>query len=67
MALTGRPQKAGFPLTLEIASKSLPKRSWIKISQVQTLSVDRIGDLAAMLSPEKLARAVEGLNEIIGD
>ena len=67
MALTSRPQKAGFPLTLEIASKSLPKRSWIKIGQVRTLSVERLGDLAAVLSPEELALAGEGLNEIVGD
>jgi len=67
MALTSRPQQAGFPLTLEIAVKGLPKRSWIKIGQVRTLSVDRIGKVAAALSPEDLARAVEGLNEIVGD
>ncbi len=67
MALTSRPQQAGFPLTLEIAAKGLPKRSWIKIGQVRTLSVDRIGDLAAVLPAEELARAVEGLNEIVGD
>lgn len=67
MALTSRPQKAGFPLTLEIASAGLPKRSWIKIGQVRTLAAERIGDLAAVLTPEELARAIEGLNEIIGD
>jgi mRNA interferase MazF len=66
MALTSRPQKAGFPLTLEISSTGLPKKSWIKISQVRTLSVERIGELAAVLSPEDLARALEGLDEIIG-
>jgi hypothetical protein len=29
--------------------------------------VERIGKLAAVLPAEELARAVEGLNEIIGD
>lgn len=67
MAITSRPQKAGFPLTLEIDAKGLPKRSWIKIGQVRTLAVERIGKLAAVLPPEDLARAVEGLNEIVGD
>jgi mRNA interferase MazF len=51
---------------LEISSTGLPKKSWIKISQVRTLSVERIGELAAVLSPEDLARALEGLDEIIG-
>ncbi len=67
MAITSRPQKAGFPLTMEIGPKGLPKRSWIKISQVRTLAVERIGKLAAVLLPEELARALEGLDEIIGD
>jgi len=67
MAITSRPQKAGFPLTVEVGSPGLPKKSWIKISQVRTLSVDRIGKVAGVLSAEELARAVEGLNEIVGD
>ena len=67
MAVTGQPQKAGFPLTLEITTKGLPKRSWVKISQVRTLAVKRIGKTVAVLPPEELARALEGLDEIIGD
>jgi len=67
MAVTSRPQKAGFPLTMEIGSKGLPKRSWVKIGQVRTLAVERIGKVAAVLPPEQLALAIEGLNEIIGD
>ena len=67
VALTRRPQRAGFPLTVEIRSKGLERRSWAKIGQVRTLSVERLGDLAAVLSPEELALAVEGLNEIVGD
>ena len=67
MAITSRPQKAGFPLTFEIGSKGLPKKSWVKISQVRTLAVERIGKLAAVLPAEELARAIDGLNEIVGD
>jgi mRNA interferase MazF len=67
MAITSQPQKAGFPLTLEIVSKGLPKRSWVKISQVRTLAVERIGKVVAVFPPEELALALEGLDEIIGD
>jgi mRNA interferase MazF len=67
MAVTSRPQKAGFPLSLEIAAKGLPKRSWVKIGQIRTLAVERIGKLAAVLPAEELARAIDGLHEIIGD
>jgi len=66
MAVTSQPQHAGFPLTLELESSSLPKRSWVKISQVRTLSVNRIGDLIKVLPPEQLNQLIEGLNEIIG-
>jgi len=67
MAITSRPQKAGFPLTLEIKTEGLPKRSWIKISQVRTLAAERIGKRIAQLTPEELSRVIDGLNEIIGD
>ncbi|MFQ6036947.1 MAG: type II toxin-antitoxin system PemK/MazF family toxin [Sedimentisphaerales bacterium] len=66
VALTSQPQRAGFPLTLELKSKNLPKRSWVKISQIRTLSVERIGKKIGVVSPEQLFQIVEGLNEIIG-
>lgn len=65
MALTSQPQRAGFPLTLELESKGLPKKSWVKISQIRTLSVERIGRRLGRVSHEELAQVVEGLNEII--
>jgi len=67
MAITSRPQKAGFPLTQEIAAEGLPKRSWIKISQVRTLAAERVGKKIARPAPEELSRVTDGLNEIIGD
>ena len=65
MAVTSQPQKAGFPLTLQLDVAGMPKDSWVKISQVRTLSSDRIEGLIATLSDEELLRLVEGLNEII--
>lgn len=66
VALTTQPQRAGFPLTLELSSSQLTKPSWIKISQIRTLSVQRIGRKLGAASPEELARVMEGLNEILG-
>ena len=66
VALTRQPQRAGFPLTLELGSAQLPKPSWIKISQIRTLSVQRIGRKLGAVSPEEVARVIEGLNEILG-
>lgn len=67
MAITSQPQAAGYPLTLEIQSAKLPKKSWVKISQIRTLSVERIGKKVAQLSADELQRIVSGINEIIGD
>lgn len=66
LAVTSQPQRAGFPLTLELTSVKLPKRSWVKISQIRTLSVQRLGKKAGHVAPEELNRLIEGLNEIIG-
>ena len=66
IALTSQAQRAGFPLTLELSSSRLPKRSWAKISQVRTLSVQRLGKRIGKASPEELDMIVDGLNELIG-
>jgi mRNA interferase MazF len=66
VAMTSQEPRAGFPLTLESRAAGLTKRSWIKISQIRTLSVDRIGRRLARASEEELARVVDGLNEIVG-
>ncbi|MBW2064726.1 MAG: type II toxin-antitoxin system PemK/MazF family toxin [Deltaproteobacteria bacterium] len=65
MAITSQPQRAGFPLTLELDSTVLPKRSWIKISQIRTLSIERVGKKIGAATPEQLDQVIEGLNEII--
>jgi mRNA interferase MazF len=65
VAITSQPQKAGFPLTLELKTGNLPKQSWAKISQIRTLSVERIGKVMGKASQEEMIRVVEGLNEII--
>jgi mRNA interferase MazF len=66
MALTSQEQRAGFPLTYEVLKSRLAKRSWIKISQIRTLSTERIGKKIGVINPEELAQVIEGLNEIIG-
>jgi mRNA interferase MazF len=66
MAITSQPQRAGFPLTLELESKGLAKRSWVKISQIRTLAVERIKRRLGSAEPEEMAQIIEGLNEIIG-
>ncbi|MBC7673903.1 MAG: type II toxin-antitoxin system PemK/MazF family toxin [Polaromonas sp.] len=66
VALTSQEPRAGFPLTMESRTSGLPKRSWVKISQIRTLATERIGRRLARVSAEELVRVVEGLNEIVG-
>src|SRR5262245_13559787 len=66
VAMTSQQPRAGFPLTLESRAPGLPKRSWIEISQIRTLSVDRIGRRIAHASEEELSKVVDGLSEILG-
>ena len=65
VAITSQPQKAGFPLTLELQESNLPKRSWVKISQIRTLSVKRLQKKISVAKPEEMNLIIEGLNEII--
>jgi mRNA interferase MazF len=65
MALDSQPQRAGFPLTLGLDVKGLPKKSWLKISRVRTLSTQRIGGRLGRVPPEVLDQTIEGVNEII--
>jgi len=66
IAVTSQPQRAGFPLTLPLASIKLPKPSWAKISQIRTLAVDRLGRRIGRLSKAEVDQLIDGLNEILG-
>lgn len=66
VALTSQEPRAGFPLTLELRSAKLPKRSWVKTGQIRTLSTDRIGKRLGRVADEELAEVLEGLFELIG-
>lgn len=52
LALMSQSQRAGFPLTFHLTDVKLPKPSWVKISQVRTLAVERLG--------RRIGRANEG-------
>lgn len=66
VVLTSQQPGASFPLTLELSDASLPKKSWVKISQIRTLSTQRLGKKIGKASDEELEMIIEGLNEIVG-
>jgi len=65
MALTSQSQRAGFPLSLELSSTNLPKKSWVKISQIRTLSTERLSRKVGHAKSDEVDWAVTGLNQII--
>ena len=65
-ALSSNPPTAGFPLTLELSSRGLPKKSWVKISQIRTLSILRLGKKVGQATPDEIETVLQGLDEILG-
>ena len=66
LAITSKPQRAGFPLTLQLTSGNLPKSSWVKISQVRTLTTERLSRRIGRVSEVELAKVVEALFDLVG-
>ena len=66
VAITSQHPKAGFPLTFELTDSRLPKQSWVKISQIRTLSIERLSGKIGKASPSDIEQVIEGLKELIG-
>jgi len=66
IALTSHPQRAGFPLTLQLSGAKLPKPSWVKINQIRTLAIDRLSRRIGRVSETDLSKVIEGLFELVG-
>ena len=66
LALTSQSQRAAFPLTLQLTGMKLPKPSWIKINQIRTLAIERLGRRIGRVSEADLAKVIEGLFELVG-
>jgi len=67
LAMTSQAPSAGYPLTYLLPDGTLPQRSWVKISQIRTLSVERLRNRVGHVTPEDLSEIVDGLNEIVAD
>lgn len=65
LALTSQPQHVSLPLALKLESAKLPKPSWVKISQIRTLSIERLGKRLGRLNAEELEQVIEGLFELV--
>ncbi|HYL75805.1 MAG TPA: type II toxin-antitoxin system PemK/MazF family toxin [Bryobacteraceae bacterium] len=52
-------------MTLQLPADKLPKQSWVKISQIRTISVERLGKRIASMEAAELAQIVDGLLELV--
>jgi mRNA interferase MazF len=66
LAITSKEQRAGYPLTHQLKSGGLPKESWVKMTQVRTISVDRLRERIGAVTPTELIEIIEGLIELVG-
>lgn len=67
VAITIQMPSAGFPLTYRLPDDTLTKRAWVKISQIRTLSTERLTNRVGAISLEDLEEILDGLYEIIGN
>ena len=65
-AITSKKPKASYPLVYELPVNLLPKPSWIKISQIRTLSTERIGSYIANIDDRDFEQIMSGFNRLCG-
>ena len=65
LPITSRPQRVSLPLAMKIESVKLPKPSWLKISQIRTISTERLGKRLGRIRPEELDQVIEAFFELV--
>ncbi|MFM2314781.1 MAG: hypothetical protein RLZZ04_4057 [Cyanobacteriota bacterium] len=63
-AITSKKPKVTYPLVYELPKDLLPKRSWVKISQIRTLSTQRLGQQIAQIEEADMSKIMAGLNRL---
>lgn len=66
LAISSQPQRAGYPLTWKLPAGVLQRESWVKTSQIRTLSTERLRDPVGQLDESDLRQIIEGLLQIVG-
>jgi mRNA interferase MazF len=65
LVITSREQRAGYPFSHKLHTGDLPKTSWVKMTQVRTLSAERLRDRIGAVADDELSEIVEGFIELI--
>jgi mRNA interferase MazF len=64
--ITSKQPKVVYPLVYKLPNDLLPKPSWVKISQIRTLSTDRLGDFVVKVNEEDLEQILSGFDRLVG-
>ena len=67
LAITSVKPKVKYPLVLELDCQSLPKRSWVKTTQIRTISNDRLGDYIGQINITQMNEILAAINDLIGE
>ena len=67
LAITSVRPKVKYPLVLELDCPSLPKRSWVKITQIRTISNERIRDYIGQINASQINEIRDAINDLIGE
>ena len=65
LAVTSQEPRAGFPLTFPVTSLRMPKTSWVKMSQIRTISTERLGKRIGRVTEDELSEILEGFAELV--
>ncbi len=66
MAITSQAPRVAYPLVWPLPKSTLPKPSWVLISQLRTLATERLGELQlAQLSDTQMGEILEGLWQLV--
>ncbi len=63
-AITSQEPRVSYPLVHALPQDLLPKQSWVKITQIRTLSTKRLGKYIAKIDEADYKKIMEAFNRI---
>lgn len=64
LAITSKKPQVKYPLIYQLPKDLLPKPSWVKVTQIRTLSVQRLGGYLAKIEESDYQKIMAAFNRI---
>ncbi len=65
LAITSIEPKVKYPLVKELICSTLPKRSWVKITQIRTISTERIENYIGQIDANQMNEIMLAIDDLI--